>query len=170
MQRGALVADCYRDVQNAAEHSMRVVIVGGGIVGVELAAELIERFPNLNLTLVHSGSALMAGRNNSFPERGSRLVGHGCLSSSSTRHTSYSLIFILLCAFRYAEAHLKARGVNVVLGHRVQNVDDKSVVSLGADSGRFRHHVLITNKGTIDHMCCKHVKKHHYILLLSKMF
>ncbi len=36
-----------------------VLILGGGIVGVELAAEIIGKYPTKNITLVHSRSQLM---------------------------------------------------------------------------------------------------------------
>lgn len=36
-----------------------VLILGGGIVGVELAAEIIEKYPAKSITLVHSRSQLM---------------------------------------------------------------------------------------------------------------
>eukprot|EP01091_Cochliopodium_minus_P009933 TRINITY_DN2556_c0_g2_i1.p1 TRINITY_DN2556_c0_g2~~TRINITY_DN2556_c0_g2_i1.p1 ORF type:complete len:230 (-),score=62.06 TRINITY_DN2556_c0_g2_i1:119-808(-) len=39
--------------------SKNILIIGGGIVGVETAAELVEEFPNKNVTLVHSGNFLM---------------------------------------------------------------------------------------------------------------
>lgn len=36
-----------------------VLIIGGGLVGVELAAEIIEKYPNKNLTVVHSKNELI---------------------------------------------------------------------------------------------------------------
>jgi len=37
----------------------RVVIIGGGTVGVELAAEIVEKFPGRKVALVHSQTSLM---------------------------------------------------------------------------------------------------------------
>jgi len=39
--------------------SQSVLIIGGGIVGVELAGEIVERFKDKQVTIVHSGSNLM---------------------------------------------------------------------------------------------------------------
>jgi NADH dehydrogenase FAD-containing subunit len=39
--------------------SQRIVVIGGGTVGVELAAEIIEHCPNKEVTLVHSKEHLM---------------------------------------------------------------------------------------------------------------
>ncbi len=37
----------------------RVLIVGGGLIGVELAAELVEKLPRLHITLVHAHRRLL---------------------------------------------------------------------------------------------------------------
>jgi len=36
-----------------------VLVIGGGITGVELTAELVTKFPDLQVTLVHSGDRLL---------------------------------------------------------------------------------------------------------------
>jgi len=37
----------------------KVLVIGGGIVGVEAAAEIVETFPQKQVTLIHSGHSLM---------------------------------------------------------------------------------------------------------------
>ena len=44
-------------------NSKNVLIIGGGLVGVELAAEIITRFPDKKVKLIHSGERLIP-RNN----------------------------------------------------------------------------------------------------------
>ena len=41
------------------EKSESVLIVGGGAVGVELAGEIAETYPDKKVTLVHSGTTLV---------------------------------------------------------------------------------------------------------------
>eukprot|EP01128_Nolandella_sp_AFSM9_P010302 TRINITY_DN7094_c0_g1_i1.p1 TRINITY_DN7094_c0_g1~~TRINITY_DN7094_c0_g1_i1.p1 ORF type:complete len:401 (+),score=55.79 TRINITY_DN7094_c0_g1_i1:27-1229(+) len=43
----------------ALRASSRILIIGGGITGVELAAEIITRFPSKEVTLVHGGDRLL---------------------------------------------------------------------------------------------------------------
>ena len=43
----------------------KVLVIGGGLVGVEIAAEIVERFPKKRVTLVHSGSKIMERNNDS---------------------------------------------------------------------------------------------------------
>ena len=71
-----------------------VVVVGGGIVGVELAAELVETYPDVGVVLAHSGERLMSA------------------SPSVT-----------VRAAEYAERFLSSRGVRLALGERVVEVD-----------------------------------------------
>ncbi|ORY53456.1 hypothetical protein BCR33DRAFT_844780 [Rhizoclosmatium globosum] len=46
-------------VQKAVEKAESVVIVGGGVVGVELAGEIATDFPSKKVTIIHSASVLM---------------------------------------------------------------------------------------------------------------
>ncbi len=41
------------------EGAKKVLIVGGGLVGVELAGEIIERYPTKDLTIIHGAERLM---------------------------------------------------------------------------------------------------------------
>ncbi|MSR86097.1 hypothetical protein EXS74_01735 [Candidatus Woesearchaeota archaeon] len=52
-------ADSLRKAHHQLESAKEVLIVGGGIVGVELAAEIIDFYPQKHLTLVHSKACLM---------------------------------------------------------------------------------------------------------------
>ena len=36
-----------------------VLVIGGGLVGVEIAAEIVEKYPEKKITIVHSGSKIM---------------------------------------------------------------------------------------------------------------
>ena len=51
-------------IYTALRKAQTVVVVGGGPVGVELAAELRTDFPALDVTLIHSGARLLSGRSN----------------------------------------------------------------------------------------------------------
>jgi len=68
----------------------RAMVIGGGIVGVELAAELAEAYPDFEVTLAHSGDQLMS-------------------SSPSVPRA----------AAEYAERSLSLSGVRLALGHRI---------------------------------------------------
>ncbi len=52
-------ADALRKAHRQLESAKEVLIVGGGIVGVELAAEIIDFYPRKHITLVHSKTCLM---------------------------------------------------------------------------------------------------------------
>jgi len=56
----------YEDVHNAQQ----LLVIGGGTVGVELAAELIEKFPGKSITIVHSQQQLI----HRSPERAIRHI------------------------------------------------------------------------------------------------
>lgn len=46
-----------------ASHAKKIVVIGGGPVGVELAAELIGKYPRKEITIVHSQDRLMERSN-----------------------------------------------------------------------------------------------------------
>nr|XP_028585351.1 apoptosis-inducing factor 2 isoform X2 [Podarcis muralis] len=48
----------YEDMVQEVEKSPRIVIVGGGSAGVEMAAEVKTKYPNKEVTLIHSKVAL----------------------------------------------------------------------------------------------------------------
>ncbi|XP_034993861.1 ferroptosis suppressor protein 1 isoform X2 [Zootoca vivipara] len=48
----------YEDMVEEVEKSPRIVIVGGGSAGVEMAAEVKTKYPNKEVTLIHSKVAL----------------------------------------------------------------------------------------------------------------
>lgn len=48
-----------RNYAQKLQEADKVLIIGGGIVGVELAAEIVERFPFKKITLVHSKTMLI---------------------------------------------------------------------------------------------------------------
>ncbi|KAL6052882.1 putative apoptosis inducing factor [Balamuthia mandrillaris] len=99
---GSAVAAAHPNLRKAKE----VLIVGGGIVGVELAAEIVERFPlnTKRVTLVHAGSHLMSRSS----------------ISSSSASSSYSATSIIPNrAHEYAERFLSSRGVHLVFNERV---------------------------------------------------
>lgn len=54
-ERGAQILAAHEAIKKAG----RVVIAGGGPVGVETAAELRETFPNVHVTLVHGANKLL---------------------------------------------------------------------------------------------------------------
>ncbi|KAF2441074.1 FAD/NAD(P)-binding domain-containing protein [Karstenula rhodostoma CBS 690.94] len=58
-----------RGMQEKIQHAERIAIVGGGAVGVELASDIKDFYPDKDVTLVHSRAQLL----NSF---GSRLHNH----------------------------------------------------------------------------------------------
>jgi len=53
--RAAHLRDCYKQLCEAK----KVVIIGGGLVGVELAAEIAEHYSDKEVTIVHSRDKLM---------------------------------------------------------------------------------------------------------------
>jgi NADH dehydrogenase FAD-containing subunit len=54
-KRGEELKDCHKNLKKAKE----ILIVGGGLVGVELAGEIVERYPRKKLTLIHSNKNLI---------------------------------------------------------------------------------------------------------------
>jgi apoptosis-inducing factor 2 len=53
--RAKELVDCHKDLEKAK----KVLIIGGGLVGVELAAEICTHYKNKEITLVHSKSNLI---------------------------------------------------------------------------------------------------------------
>jgi len=53
--RGSSLSKCYQQVKQS-EH---ILVIGGGIVGVELSAEILEHFPDKSISIVHAGNHLM---------------------------------------------------------------------------------------------------------------
>ncbi len=53
--RAVHLRDCYKQLCT----SESVLIIGGGLVGVELAAEIITKYPSKQVTLVHAGNRLI---------------------------------------------------------------------------------------------------------------
>src|SRR3989344_1818011 len=47
--------ESYKKIQK----SKKIIVVGGGVVGVELASEIATHYPEIKITLVHSGSRLI---------------------------------------------------------------------------------------------------------------
>eukprot|EP01132_Coremiostelium_polycephalum_P004745 gene4745-5922_t len=54
----------YNNIKSKIEQSKKVLIIGGGAVGTELAGEIATEFPDKSITLVHSGSKLINDRMN----------------------------------------------------------------------------------------------------------
>src|SRR3989344_3234719 len=48
-----------RDYYKQLEKSQKIVIIGGGIVGIELAGEIITKYPNKEITIIHKNNKLM---------------------------------------------------------------------------------------------------------------
>ncbi|MBI2102251.1 FAD-dependent oxidoreductase [Candidatus Woesearchaeota archaeon] len=48
-----------REYAQKLEDAKKILIVGGGVVGVELAAEIIERYPNKKVTVAHAQNTLL---------------------------------------------------------------------------------------------------------------
>jgi NADH dehydrogenase FAD-containing subunit len=42
------------EISKKIKNSSHVLIVGGGVIGTEVAGEIVEKFPNINLTIIHS--------------------------------------------------------------------------------------------------------------------
>lgn len=62
-EREAELADAHRRLRAAR----RVVVVGGGAVGVEVAAEIRETLPDKHVTLIHAGARLLETAPGKFP-------------------------------------------------------------------------------------------------------
>lgn len=53
-------ADAARQISNLANSEVGIVVVGGGAVGIETAAEIKSRYPSKDVTLVHSRAELLS--------------------------------------------------------------------------------------------------------------
>ena len=53
--RAKVLQEYHKELDNATN----ILIIGGGIVGVELAAEIVTHYNNKNVTIVHAGQQLM---------------------------------------------------------------------------------------------------------------
>jgi NADH dehydrogenase FAD-containing subunit len=47
------------EISKKIQNSNHVLIVGGGVIGVEVAGEIIEKFPEIKLTVVHSSDIIL---------------------------------------------------------------------------------------------------------------
>lgn len=63
----------YQKQFDAVRAAKSIVVVGGGVVGIELAGEIKEAFPGTKITIVHSGEALM-NSNSKPPNKNMRKV------------------------------------------------------------------------------------------------
>lgn len=51
----------YRSYRDRLAESQRILIVGGGPIGVEVAGEIVEHYPHKTITLLEAGPRLLAG-------------------------------------------------------------------------------------------------------------
>ncbi|MFO7678057.1 MAG: FAD-dependent oxidoreductase [Thermoplasmatota archaeon] len=68
-------------VSKALQHAKKIVIVGGGYIGVEVAGQLATKHKNISLTLIHSGSKLL--------ERSSPLASKNAVQFLSKKGISF---------------------------------------------------------------------------------
>lgn len=92
----------------ALQSASSALVIGGGITGVELAAELCVAYPALSVTLVHGGSELL-----------STLVKRVVPVANGAKEAS-----------RYTEDFLLDRGVHLV--------HNRMVIDYNADTARWR--------------------------------
>lgn len=74
------------------QKSVHIMVVGGRGIGVELAGELAENFPNKRITLVHSRASLM----DIWPQSGINLV-HEFMNKFKVNLVSFYFIIITSC-------------------------------------------------------------------------
>ncbi len=47
------------EISKKIKNSSNVLIVGGGVIGTEVAGEIVEKYPNINLTIIHSQNKIL---------------------------------------------------------------------------------------------------------------
>lgn len=58
-QKAEDAAKEYKELGNEIEKSQNIVIVGGGAVGVEFAGEIVDKYPEKHITIIHSKDKLV---------------------------------------------------------------------------------------------------------------
>ncbi len=101
----------YQKIRDRISRAKKIVIVGGGPTGVELAGELCEFFPEISTTLVHSGDRLMH-------------TYHGVGKDQVLKTTTTDKI----------QARIEKMGCNVVLNERIV-IDSGGKTGLAAGEG-----------------------------------
>ena len=64
----------YRNYRDRIAESQRILIVGGGPIGVEVAGEIIENHPQKTLTVLEAGPRLLAGTSEAAAEHAARFL------------------------------------------------------------------------------------------------
>jgi len=67
---GSARGNTLRESYTAIRKAKKILVIGGGLVGVELAAEIVSHFPGKEVVLVHSQSTLVSR----FPKKAVRYV------------------------------------------------------------------------------------------------
>lgn len=79
----------YRSYRDRLAGSQRILIVGGGPVGVEVAGEIIEHYPDKTITLLEAGPRLLAGTSEGAAEYATQfLKEHGVTILTNERFAS----------------------------------------------------------------------------------
>lgn len=66
--------DFYQRYAACITDSKRILIVGGGPIGVEMAGEISSRHPNIHITLIESGSRLLGGTSEAAAHHAERVL------------------------------------------------------------------------------------------------
>jgi len=124
--RGSTLSRSYRQVLQ----SEKILVIGGGLVGVEIASEIIDHFPNKKVTLVDAGPHIMS-RNN-----------------------------IPLKGVRHATRFLESRGVKIISNERIVKQTGNSFItdkgtSVDAELA-FLCTGIISNAGFLKNSILKH--------------
>lgn len=64
----------YRQYQSRIAGSRRIVIVGGGPIGVEVAGEIVEKYPSKQLTVLEAGPRLLSGTSEAAAEYAAKFL------------------------------------------------------------------------------------------------